>query len=82
LMMLDIIAFSITITNVTNPPTIQPISYSFSTLFNSVISQIFSTTYAIQNPLPISLSYSKTNNTYAQPTSLTLTVTSTYPTFN
>lgn len=82
LMMLDVIAFTITITNVTNPPTIQPITYSFSTLFNSVVSQTFSTTYAIQNPLPLSLSYSRTNNTYAQPTSLTLIVTSTYPTFN
>ena len=81
LMMLDIIGFTITITNVTNPPTIQPITYSFNTQFNSVISQTYSTTYAIQNPLPLSLSYSRSNSTYAQSASLTLTLTSTYPTF-
>lgn len=81
LMMLDVIGFSITITNVTNPPTIQPIIYSFSTQFNSVVSQTFSATHAIQNPLPLSLSYSRTNTTYAQPASLTLTLTSNYPTF-
>jgi len=80
-MMLDVIDYKITITNVTNPATIQPIIYSFNTLFNSVVSQTYSTTYSIQNPLPLSLSYSRSNSTYAQPANLTLSVTSNYPTF-
>jgi hypothetical protein len=80
-MMLDVINYKITITNVVNPPTIQPIIYSFNTLFNSVVSQTYSTTYSIQNPLPLSLSFSRSNNTYAQSATLTLVITSNHPNF-
>lgn len=81
LMMLDAIDYTITITNVTNPSTIQPIIYSFNTQFNSVVSQTFTTTYSIQNPLPLSLSYSRSNSTIAQSASLTLAVNSNCPNF-
>lgn len=82
LMMLDVIDFTITITNVVNPPTVQPITYSLTTQFNSVGSQTFSTTYSIQNALPLSLSYTRSNSTYAQAATLSLVLTSNYPTFS
>ncbi len=82
LMMLDIIDFTITITNVVNPPTVQPLTYGLTTLFNSQPSQTFSTVYNIQNPLPLSLTYTRSNSTYAQTATLKLTLTSNYPSFN
>ena len=81
-MMIEVIQYTITVTNVTNPATVQPLSYSINTLFNNVVSQTFSSTYSIQNPLPLSLTYSRSNNTYAQAAILTLTLTSTYPSFD
>jgi hypothetical protein len=77
-MMAEAISFQITIINVTNPSTVQPLTYSITTQYNNQNSQTFSTTYSIENPLPLSLSYSRTNSTYGQPAVLTLTLTSDY----
>ena len=81
-MMIEVIEYSITVTNVTNPATIQPLTYSINTLFNSVVGQTFSTTYSIQNPLPLSLTYTRSNSTYAQAAILNLTLTTSHPTFD
>jgi hypothetical protein len=81
-MMIDTIQYTITITNVTNPATVQPLTYSVSTMFNQVVSQIYTTTYSIANPLPLSLSYARSNNTYAQPAVLTLSFSAGYPSFD
>ena len=81
-MMIEIIQYTITVTNVTNPATVQPLTYSINTLFNNAVSQTFSSTYSIQNPLPLSLTYSRSNSTYAQAAILTLTLTSSYPNFD
>lgn len=80
--MIEVIEYSITVTNVTNPATIQPLTYTINTLFNSVIGQTFSTTYSIQNPLPLSLTYTRSNSTYAQAAILNLTLTTSHPTFD
>ena len=81
-MMVDTIKYTITVTGVINPATVQPLTYSFNTLFNSQPSQTFSASYSIQNPLPLTLSYARTNSTYAQPAVLTLTLTTTYKNFS
>ena len=82
-MMIEVIEYSITVTNVTNPATIQPLTYSINTLFNSVVGQTFSNTYSIQNPLPLSLTYSRSNSTYAQAAVLNLTLlTTAHPSFD
>jgi hypothetical protein len=82
LMMIDIIDYTLTIINVTNPISVVSLSYALSTQFSSAVNQQFSTTYSIQTPLPLSFLYSKTNNTFGQSSTLTVTVVSNYPTFN
>ena len=81
-MMVETIRYEITLTNVTNPATVQPLTYSLTTLFNSQQSQLFSSSYSIVNPLPLSFTHSRSNSTYAQSAILTLTLTSSYPTFS
>lgn len=81
-MMIDTIAYTITITSVTNPSSIAPIVYSFTTTFNSIANQKFSSTYSIQTALPLTFISSKTNYTYAQPAQLTITLTSAFPSFD
>lgn len=81
-MMVDIISYRITITSVTNPSTVQPLTYSLTTLFNAMNSQVFSTVYSISNPLPLSLSFSRSNSTYAQPAVLTLSLTGAWSSLN
>lgn len=82
LMMIDIISYQITITNVTNPSNIMPLTYSITTSFNNVLNQQFSTTYAIQSPFPLTLTYLKKNNTLAQTTTMTISIISSYPNFD
>ena len=81
-MMLEDITYTITVTKVTNPDSVIPLIYTLSTKFNSVVNMQFTTTYAIKNPLPLTITYSKSNNTFDQAATLTLSVISVYPSFN
>lgn len=81
-MMLEEIEYIITITKVTNPESVAPLQYTLPTSFNSVVNQQFTHLYAIENALPLTLSYDKSNNTFGQNSALTVTVISSYPSFN
>lgn len=81
-MMIDTILYSITITNVANPLTIAPLPYSIITQFNNLPSQQFSIIYSIQSALPLTFTYSLTNNTLGQSSKLTISITSTHPSFD
>lgn len=82
LMMLEAVGYTLTVTKVTNPVSVAPLNYAIHTQFASTDNLKFTVTYAIENALGLTLAYSKSNNTFAQAATLTLTVVSTYPTFN
>lgn len=82
LMMIDNIDYTITIVNVTNPISVAPLQYLLSTQFNGAVNQLFSLTYSIQNPLSLSLVYSKTNNTFGQNAVMNISVVSSFPSFD
>lgn len=51
-------------------------------MFDNVDNLKFTTTYAIENALDLTMTYAKSNNTFAQAANLTLTIVSSYPAFN
>lgn len=82
LMMIDIVDYTLTIINVTNPISIVPLTYSLASQFASTVNQQFSTTYSILTPFPLTFLYTKSNNTFGQAAVLNVTVVSNYPAFN
>lgn len=82
LMMIDVIDYTLTIINITNPISIVPLTYSLSSQFASTVNQLFSTTYSIATPFPLTFLYTKSNNTFGQAAVLNVTVVSNYPAFN
>lgn len=81
-MMIDYILYTLTITNVLNPPTVMPIQYQFTTYFNNIASQQFIKTYQIRNPFVLAVICTKDNNTYAQNALMTISIASGYPAFD
>lgn len=82
LMMIDVIDYTLTIINITNPISIVPLTYSLASQFASTVNQQFSTTYSILTPFPLTFLYTKSNNTFGQAAVLNVTVVSNYPVFN
>jgi len=81
-MMTEVVEYTLTVINVSNPVSIIPIQYSLVTMFNNMINQEFTLNYAIENPLPLTLYYTKTNNTLGQNSMLSILIASVYPSFD
>lgn len=65
-----------------NPISVVSLPYQLSTQFSSTTNSQWSTTYAIQTPLPLNFLAVKSNNTFGQAATFNITIVSNYPTFN
>jgi hypothetical protein len=66
LMIPQTIIYTISISNVSTPSSLAPLLYTFSTTFDGIVNQQFTTKYSMQFPYPISLVDAKTNFTLNQ----------------
>lgn len=69
------IKYTIVVNSVKAPTSTQPRTYKLSTYFNGSKNQEFSATVAAKDPYPLSVIFSKNNNTIGQPCSLTFNIT-------
>jgi hypothetical protein len=67
---------------VVNPISVVSLPYQLITQFSSTTNSQWSTTYAIQTPLPLNFLAVKSNNTFGQPATINITIVSNYPSFN
>lgn len=74
LMISSNITYTISITNVTTPVSVAPLTYSLDTTYNQTRNQRFSTRYAMQSVLPLQNSYSKSNDTINQDFTLNFSI--------
>lgn len=82
LMTLQWITYSLTIKSVLNPSSVIPLTYTVQTKLKSVVNTQSSFTYSLANVFPLSISSTKSNNTFDQPTNLTVNFTQNYYPFD
>ncbi len=73
------IDYTVTVVNVLNPPSIMPITYSISTMFNSIKTGTYSASFAISQPYTLLMDQMTTSNsTYGQATNLSIKLSAGY----
>lgn len=76
------ITYIIGLTNVSTPVSVAPLTYSLFTTYQGFNNQKFSSSYAMQNPLPLNHTFSKSNDTINQDFRLSVSIVPAAPIYD
>jgi len=68
------ITYMIVLTNVSTPVSVAPLTYSLFTTYQGFNNQKFTSSYAMQSPLPLNHTFSKNNDTINQDFRLSISI--------